>query len=147
MLCVIARRRQDGQRLCRVYVCAVSYAGQDASVILMIVYIVAIHNSVVFLLLFGLPFDRALPWHKMLAFSSIFNSLIHMASFYVGGRAHTMEYARAAKHHMFKHITKAYGMEVTGASDRLRIVCAGNRCTCFPGSDMQLCISVCASAG
>jgi hypothetical protein len=59
--------------------------------------------------------DRALPWHKMVAVSAIFNGLIHQGAFYVGGRGDTMKYARQASHHIFKHVTKAYGMEVTGA--------------------------------
>ena len=82
----------------------------------MCVYIVAIHNNSVILLIFGLPFDRALPWHKMLAFSSIFNGLIHGFAFYVGGRAKTMQYAAKDHHHIFTHVSKAYGMECTGVS-------------------------------
>ena len=90
-------------------------AGQIASVLLMLVGIAAIHNNSVILLACGLPFDRALPWHKMLAASSILHGVIHLAAFYAGGRAETMAYARDASHHIFKDISKAYGMEVTGA--------------------------------
>ena len=92
------------------------FAGHVASVCLMIVYIIAIHNNSIILLLSGLPFDRALPWHKMLAFSAIINGLLHASAFYVGGRADTMTYARQASHHVFTGVTKAYGMEVTGVS-------------------------------
>ena len=82
--------------------------------LLMLVYIAAIHNNSVILLACGLPFDRALPWHKMLAASSILHGVIHLAAFYAGGRADTMVYARDTSHHIFKDISKAYGMEVTG---------------------------------
>jgi L-arabinose isomerase len=99
-------------------------AGHAASVLLMTVYIVALHNNSVFLLVLGLPFDRALPWHKMLAVSAMFNALIHQAAFYVGGRNNTMVYARDASHHIFKHVTKAYGMEITGA---MQPACVGQR--------------------
>ena len=87
----------------------------------MIVYIVAVHNNSIILLVFGLPFDRTLPWHKLLAFASIFSSLIHGASFYVGGRAQTMRYAAGVHHHIFHGVSKAYGMECTG--ERLSTAC------------------------
>lgn len=91
-------------------------AGNVSSVILMVVYLVAIHNNSVLLLAAGLPFDRALPWHKMLAFSALFNSLIHMAAFYYGGRAAGLPLADPSlDHHIYKHLTRAYGMEITGA--------------------------------
>jgi shikimate kinase len=76
-------------------------------------YIVAIHNNSVFLLALGLPFDRALPWHKLMAFAAIFNSLVHAMSFYFNGRAKTMPDAYT-EHHIITRLTKAYGMEVTG---------------------------------
>lgn len=91
-------------------------AGNTSSVVLMVTYLVAIHNNSVLLLLFGLPFDRALPWHKLLAFSSLFNSLVHMSAFYYGGRASGLPRAQPdADHHIFEHLTRAYGMEITGA--------------------------------
>jgi hypothetical protein len=90
------------------------HAGHVSSLLLMTTYIIALHNNSVLLLAFGLPFDRALPWHKLLAFSAIFNSVIHACSFYVGGRAKTMPDAHTW-HHMFTHMSKYEGMEVTGA--------------------------------
>jgi hypothetical protein len=77
-------------------------------------YIVAIHNNSVFLLALGLPFDRALPWHKMMAFAAIFNSLVHGTAFYLSGRADSMPKDAYTEHHIFNRMTKAYGMEVTG---------------------------------
>ena len=82
----------------------------------MVVYLVAIHNNSVLLLVAGLPFDRALPWHKLLAFSALFNSLIHMAAFYYGGRASGLPAVDPSPdHHIYTHLTRAYGMEITGA--------------------------------
>lgn len=82
----------------------------------MVVYLVAIHNNSVLLLVAGLPFDRALPWHKLLAFSALFNSLIHMAAFYHGGRASGLPAVDPSPdHHIYTHLTRAYGMEITGA--------------------------------
>ena len=81
----------------------------------MVTYLVAIHNNSVLLLAFGLPFDRALPWHKMLAFSSLFNAVIHAAAFYYGDRAQGLPWQPDPEHHIYTHLTRAYGMEITGA--------------------------------
>lgn len=90
-------------------------AGNTASVILMVTYLVAIHNNSVLLLAAGLPFDRALPWHKLLAFSSLFNSLIHMAAYYIGRHSVAPNTALSQEHHIYTNLDRAYGMEITGA--------------------------------
>ena len=74
----------------------------------------AVHSNVVLLLVLGLPFDRQLPWHKLLALSTVFHSILHLLAFYLGGRADTMPDADEA-HHLFNTWSRAYGMEVSGA--------------------------------
>jgi hypothetical protein len=98
----------------------VKHAGHVSSLLLMTTYIIALHNNSVLLLAFGLPFDRALPWHKLLALSAIFNSVIHACSFYVGGRAKAIPDAHS-RHHIFTHMSKYEGMEATGAPWPLRV--------------------------
>lgn len=67
----------------------------------MTTYVIAMHNNSVILLALGLPFDRSLPWHKLLAASSIFNSLVHALAFYLNGRNDTMPDADKS-HHIMK---------------------------------------------
>jgi hypothetical protein len=90
-------------------------AGHISSILLMTTYIVAMHNNSVLLLALGLPFDRALPWHKLLALAAIFNSLVHGLTFYVAHRADSMPDAYSS-YHMAPLLSKAYGMEISGAS-------------------------------
>jgi hypothetical protein len=79
----------------------------------MTTYIVAMHNNSVLLLALGLPFDRALPWHKLLAFAAMFNSLVHGLTFYLGHRFDSMPDAYSS-YHMVTDISKALGMEISG---------------------------------
>ena len=51
----------------------------------MATYFAAVHSNSVLLLALGLPFDRALPWHKALALCSLYNGLLHATSYYVAG--------------------------------------------------------------
>lgn len=85
--------------------------------ILMLTFFMAIHSNVIALLLLGLPFDRQLPWHKLLAVSTCFHSVIHFIAFYAGGRSDTMPTDAEADYH-FSALWKknAYGMEVSGAA-------------------------------
>ena len=41
------------------------------------------HVNSLFLLFMGLPFDRALPWHKALALSTVANAILHTISTYL----------------------------------------------------------------
>jgi hypothetical protein len=79
----------------------------------MTTYFVAMHNNSVLLLALGLPFDRALPWHKLLALAVIFNSVVHGLTFYVGHRADVMPDAYS-DYHLAPPLSKAYGMEISG---------------------------------
>lgn len=81
--------------------------------LLMLTCFMAIHSNLVLLLLLGLPFDRQLPWHKLMALSTMFHSALHLLAFYIGGRADTMPDA-AAQYHLFDAWNRAYGMEVSG---------------------------------
>ena len=78
-------------------------------------FFLSLHSNTIMLLVFGLPFDRQLPWHKLLAVSTCFHTVIHLIAFYAGGRSDTMPDAEADYH--FKGIwdRNAYGMEVSGA--------------------------------
>ena len=85
---------------------------------LMFVYFAAVHNNSFLLIPLGLPFDRALPWHKLLAGATIFASFVHGATFYIMGRADALVDGDAYElHHGFRSlgITRAYGMEISGA--------------------------------
>ena len=90
-------------------------AGTMAVFILMLTFFMAIHSNVVALLLLGLPFDRQLPWHKLLALSTCFHSVIHLIAFYAGGRSDTMPDAEEPYHFSVMWRRNAYGMEVSGA--------------------------------
>lgn len=81
---------------------------------LMLVYFTAMHANGVLLLLLGLPFERALPWHKMLAWSSTAQGLIHGFAFYVNGRRIDSIFA-GRQHYAFDWWTHGSGMEITGA--------------------------------
>jgi Ferric reductase like transmembrane component len=83
--------------------------------VMMCVYFVAMHNNSLLLLLLGLPFDRALPWHKLLALSAVVNSILHGLSYYAGGRAKSMPDTRNDPYHMLPHVKAPLGMEVSGA--------------------------------
>ena len=90
-------------------------AGTMAVFMLMLTFFMAIHSNVVALLLLGLPFDRQLPWHKLLAVSTCFHALIHLIAFYAGGRSDTMPDAGVPYHFSFLWDKHGYGMEVSGA--------------------------------
>jgi hypothetical protein len=55
---------------------------------LMLTYFAALHNNGPLLLLLGLPLDRALPWHKLLALSTLANSAVHLAVSYATQEEH-----------------------------------------------------------
>lgn len=55
---------------------------------IMLVFWAAMHVNSLLLLAIGLPFDRALPWHKALAFSTIANSILHGISYYLAPAAY-----------------------------------------------------------
>lgn len=93
---------------------AAGHAGQMSVFLLMLTCFMAIHSNLVLLLLLGLPFDRQLPWHKLMALSTIFHSTLHLLAFYIGGRSDTMPDA-AERYHLFDVWNRAYGMEVSGA--------------------------------
>jgi Ferric reductase like transmembrane component len=89
--------------------------GDACVVISMVTYIAAAHNNTPVLLALGLPFDRALPWHKLLGVALIFNSFVHLVQFYAGGRADVYSPEdRDKPHHIFKHLKVPYGMEISG---------------------------------
>lgn len=83
--------------------------------ILMLTFFMAIHSNIIALLLLGLPFDRQLPWHKLLAVSTCFHTVIHLIAFYAGGRSDTMPDAESDYHFKALWDRHAYGMEVSGA--------------------------------
>ena len=74
-----------------------------------------VHNNSLLLLILGLPFDRALPWHKLLALAAIVNSVVHLLAFYVGGRGSSVINPDDA-YHMHSNLTKVIGLEISGAS-------------------------------
>ena len=91
----------------------IGIAGRLASLSLMTVFFLSLHSNTVMLLLFGLPFDRQLPWHKLLAVVTIVNGTLHFLAFYLGCRAESvMDPSR--HHHVAETWSHAYGMEVTG---------------------------------
>lgn len=90
-------------------------AGGVASLVLMLAYLSAMKRASPLLLALGLPFDRALPWHKLLAASSFVNAGLHMAAFYAGGPADGGA-AALRPHHLVKQLSRQYGMEVTGVT-------------------------------
>ena len=57
-------------------------AGSVAAFMIMLVFWSAMHVNSLILLALGLPFDRALPWHKALAWSTIANSILHCISYF-----------------------------------------------------------------
>lgn len=83
---------------------------------LMLVYFVAMHSNAVLLLLLGLPFDRALPWHKLLALSTLLNAAVHAVACYAGTH-HVRHNSRLAREHW--HVIHAWGyqlgMQLSGA--------------------------------
>lgn len=88
-------------------------AGRLASLALMTTFFLSLHSNTVMLLLFGLPFDRQLPWHKLLACVTIVNGTTHFLAFYLGGRADSL-LTPWRHHHVAETWSHAYGMEVTG---------------------------------
>lgn len=87
--------------------------GRLASLALMTVFFLSLHSNTIMLLVFGLPFDRQLPWHKLMACVCIVNGTMHFLAFYVGGRAKSLS-DPTRHHHVTVAINHAYGMEVTG---------------------------------
>ena len=94
-------------------VTAAQTAGRIASLLLMSTFFAAVHNNSLLLLAFGLPFDRALPWHKLLAFSAIVNSTVHLLAFYVSDQAKSVVDAYS-DYHITKATTKVKGLEISG---------------------------------
>eukprot|EP00892_Ulva_mutabilis_P004391 jgi/Ulvmu1/2323/UM013_0171.1 len=92
----------------------VSITGTMAVFILMLTFFMAIHSNIVALLLLGLPFDRQLPWHKLLAVSTCFHTVLHLIAFYAGGRMDTMHDADEPYHFSTLWQRKGFGMEVSG---------------------------------
>jgi hypothetical protein len=88
-------------------------SGRLTSLSLMTTYFLALHSNVFLLLFLGLPFDRALPWHKLLALCTVYNGILHFLAFYSGGRARSLE-DPWRHHHMFTSVSHAYGMEISG---------------------------------
>lgn len=88
-------------------------AGQISVFLLMLTCFMAVHSNSVLLLLMGLPFDRQLPWHKLLALSTIVHSTLHLLAFYIGAHANTMPDGQQP-YHLFDSWSRAYGMEVSG---------------------------------
>jgi hypothetical protein len=61
-------------------------AGNAAATLLLLTFFAAMHSNGVLLLCLGLPLDRALPWHKLLALSSLANAAVHVAAWGGNGR-------------------------------------------------------------
>ena len=58
------------------------HTGNVTAIMLVLTFFAAMHCNGVLLLFLGLPFDRALPWHKLLALSTLANSAVHCAAWY-----------------------------------------------------------------
>lgn len=85
-----------------------------SGVALMLVYFTAMHANGPLLLLLGLPFDRVIPWHRLLALSATLQGFLHGLSWYVGGRVINMAAASDPQHHLVRNISFQFGMEITG---------------------------------
>jgi Ferric reductase like transmembrane component len=94
----------------------------------MLIYFASMHSNGVLLLLFGLPFERALPWHRMLAISTFVQSLIHGLAYYF---AHKRLQSPIAKTHFMDDMCSyGFAMETTGARHRLRTCVSCVLCGC-----------------
>ena len=89
----------------------------------MLVFWAAMHVNSIFLLLLGLPFDRALPWHKALALLTLANSILHGITFYISPRGRAIQQTRE---HLLLTTGDAIHMEETGVHS-------------FPAAVMCLC--------
>lgn len=132
-----------------------SGAGAIAAFLLMLVYFTAMHANGALLLLLGLPFERALPWHKMLAWSATVQGLVHGFAYYAADRRIASQHA-GSNHFAFDWWTHGSGMEITGARlHRLPGLCgqscvfqgsgcfkraAGNRIRVQAGSSLSRCL-------
>ena len=78
------------------------------------VFFAAMHNNSLLLLALGLPFDRALPWHKLLVLGLLVTSVVHMTTFYVAGRGDALKYDYPTDKYQWGDVARAYGMEISG---------------------------------
>ena len=92
---------------------------------LMLTYFAAMHANAVLMLFLGLPFGRALPWHKLLAASSIANSVVHTAAHYA-----TLNRVKADKVMMEERYPQLhkwgflFGMQLSGALAHTLVISA-----------------------
>jgi Ferric reductase like transmembrane component len=104
-----------------------------AAFLLMLVYFAAMHANGILLLLLGLPFERTLPWHRLLAVSTFIQSIMHGLSYYVSGKA-----VQHLTHVEFQNVSYGYAMETTGSDAG----CVGMHCHLVtPGWHMAPCAS------
>ena len=102
---------------------------------LMLTYFVAMHSNAVLLLFLGLPFDRALPWHKLLALSTLLNSTVHFIACYAGYHhvSHGEELAQQP-YHIIHSWGFQLGMQLSGARTRCPLalhICQLAQTCCF----------------
>ena len=83
------------------------------------------HSNAVLLLFLGLPFDRALPWHKLLALSTLLNSTVHFIACYAGYHhvSHGEELAQQP-YHIIHSWGFQLGMQLSGARTRCPLALA-----------------------
>ena len=81
----------------------------------MLVFCAAMHANSLALLLLGLPFDRSLPWHRMLGLSATFQGLLHGLTYYLDHRQ-TQTRPRDSEYWMIHAWRFGPGMEISGAA-------------------------------
>jgi hypothetical protein len=97
-------------------------AGTSSAFVLMLVFFTAMHSNGVLLLLLGLPFERALPWHRLLGYSATIQGLVHGFAYYAAQHkvadrhSHVMYFA-------FMRWSHALGMEVSGMIHKPSVSC------------------------
>lgn len=84
----------------------------------MLLFYTSMHTNSVLLLLLGLPFERALPWHRLLAYSATIQGFLHGFSYYAAGRKVVDRHAKIP-HFAFMKWSFANGMEVSGTYQSL----------------------------
>ena len=92
-------------------------AGKIAAAMLMLVFFTAMHANSLMLLLLGLPFDRTLPWHKVLALSTTFQGLLHGITYHLANER-IVSVAPGSKYWMIQSVQFGSGMEISGVSSK-----------------------------